>query len=71
MSGVSEQANGQASGLVLQSEFLFFLDHSAMYQVGQGPDIRCVRPIRLRDCRCMVPKKDHFHYLNGILLNFH
>ena len=35
VSGVSERANGRASGPVLQSLFLFILDHSALIVVGR------------------------------------
>ena len=34
VSGASERANGQASGPVLTSGFLFVLDHSALQEFG-------------------------------------
>ena len=36
MSGASEQANGRASGPVLQSVFLAVIDHSAWWNRGCG-----------------------------------
>ena len=35
MSGASERANGQASGPVLTSLFLFIPDHSALVRYGE------------------------------------
>ena len=55
VSGAGERANGQASGPVLTSLFLFVPDHSGVAQIDLGTtrQLTCFRGIVFRGICCM------------------